>query len=212
MKESIKIFFTDTIGRLIDYFILNVVFIITCLPVITIGTSCTAMYYVMFHIMEEEDLHLLRKYFKTWKECFGKSTLVWVLSLIVYFLLYLAVSFLAGRAMNTMTIFFYAMILILFFFISSMLIYYFSLHARFENTISVTLKNACILMISNLPVSFLCFVIMIIPPFIFFMTSFQVAMIISSFILLFGFALQARLQSHLLLPIYKTLTPEEGIE
>ncbi|MGN0290913.1 MAG: DUF624 domain-containing protein, partial [Lachnospiraceae bacterium] len=35
----------STLGKLTDSLILNILFVISCLPVITIGISCTALYY-----------------------------------------------------------------------------------------------------------------------------------------------------------------------
>ena len=45
-KISIEHPFFEFMGSLGDWMILNVLFVVTCLPVITIGTSLTAIYQV----------------------------------------------------------------------------------------------------------------------------------------------------------------------
>lgn len=193
------------IGTVIDYFCLNIIFILTSLPVITIGASCSALYYTIFHIMDEEDSHLIRKYWKTWKSGFIKNTVIWILGLASYILLYMTFQTLVYQEYNAIILVAYAIVFIALYLVSTILIYYFSLHARFENTIGNTLKNALILALSHLPVSILCFAILILPIVLLIMEP-SLLTPLSCFMVLFGFAVQCRLQSIMIFPLYKGLS------
>lgn len=88
MKEKLKdlwgldsplLSFFEKIGWV---FLLNVLFIVTSIPVVTIGASATAMYTVLFKLIDEREFSLIKDYFRAWKEGFGKSTVVWMIVLV----------------------------------------------------------------------------------------------------------------------------------
>lgn len=205
MKKFFNLSITDILGKIIDYFCLNIIFILTSLPIITIGASCSALYYTIFHIMDEEDSHLIKKYWKAWKSSFLKNTVVWTIGLISYVILYMIFQTLVYQEYSMVILMAYAFLIIALYLISTILIYYFSLHARFENTIGNTLKNALILAVSHLPVSLFCVVIILLPILLLVMEP-SLLPVISCFMVLFGFAVQCRLQSILIFPLYKGLS------
>ncbi len=203
MKESIKYYLTDGIGRLVDFFFLNLVFLITCIPIITIGASCNAMYYVMFHVIDEEDSHLIKKYFKAWKDSFIKCTPIWILALILFFIGYQCLYILGYMELGAAAILLYSVQMIAFYLICTMLIYYFSLHARFDNTIRKTLWNAFYLALRNLPINVPCFCILMAPIILIFVMP-SISYLILGFMIIIGFALQFYFQSKILFKLYLT--------
>ena len=68
-------------------FFLNILFVVTSLPVITIGASATAMYTVFFKIIDEREFSFFKDYFRAWTGNFVKSTIVWLLMLVVMVIL-----------------------------------------------------------------------------------------------------------------------------
>jgi len=74
--------------KLIYVFILNILFIMTSIPIFTIGTSCTAMNSVYNKIINEKDFSVLGDYFKSFKINFIKSTIVWIIGLVLGFIIY----------------------------------------------------------------------------------------------------------------------------
>lgn len=74
--------------KLLYVFILNFVFIVTCLPVFTAGASMTAMNSVFMKIINERDFSVFGDYFRSFKENFVKATLVWVAALAAGFIIY----------------------------------------------------------------------------------------------------------------------------
>lgn len=70
-------------GRICDLILLNFAFLLCCLPVFTIGTAVSALYTVTFRMMREEDNHILRQYFRAFRDNFRQATPVWLILLIV---------------------------------------------------------------------------------------------------------------------------------
>ena len=71
--------------------ILNIMFVITCIPVITIGASMTAMNSVFMKIINERDVSIVKDYFGALKENFIKSTIIWIPSLVIIVIMYIDV-------------------------------------------------------------------------------------------------------------------------
>ena len=69
-------------GRICDLVLLNFAFLLCCLPVFTIGTAVSALYTVTFRMMREEDSHILRQYFRSFRENFRQATPVFLILLI----------------------------------------------------------------------------------------------------------------------------------
>ncbi|MDO5402745.1 MAG: YesL family protein [Eubacteriales bacterium] len=76
--------FTIVLNRIVDVVVLNMVFLLTCIPVITIGASLTSMYGVTLKWVNHEEPYVVRTYFKIWKESFVQSTICWMLEALVF--------------------------------------------------------------------------------------------------------------------------------
>lgn len=77
-------------GFLGDLVCINLLFIATSVPVVTIGASVTAMNSVCYKLKEKRDNGLVRDYLRAFVENFKKSTVLWILFLV----------FLAGCVLN----------------------------------------------------------------------------------------------------------------
>lgn len=73
-------FFTF-MGKVADVMILNLLFIITSIPTITIGTSLTALYSVSLKQSSGTSSYIAKEYFFAWKTNFKQSTIMWIFSL-----------------------------------------------------------------------------------------------------------------------------------
>lgn len=69
------------LGKLADLMILNVVFLICCLPIVTIGASLTALNYVSLKMAEGEEGYIVKSFFKSFRQNFVQSTLMWLITL-----------------------------------------------------------------------------------------------------------------------------------
>ncbi len=137
------------ISRITDLILLNILFIITCLPVITIGPSLAALYTLCFQLMREEYSGITKAYFRAFKNNFKQATVLWLLLLIVILpaLYYFLIIFRMESLLR------YSSILFLLISLAGLMTgsYLFPWISQFENTISQSLQNALILSISRLP-------------------------------------------------------------
>ena len=58
--------------------VLNVLWVLCSLPVVTIGPSTAALYQVLGKVIQGEDSHTARKFFAAWRENFKCALLVWL--------------------------------------------------------------------------------------------------------------------------------------
>lgn len=70
-------------------FLLNILFLITSIPVITMGASVTAMYTVLNKIIEEREFSFFKDYFRSFGENFLQSTIMWLLMLVITGIMFL---------------------------------------------------------------------------------------------------------------------------
>lgn len=65
-------------GRVADMFLLSVVWTVCSLPVVTIGASTSALYYVTLKMARNHDGYLVRSYLKAFRENLGQATILWL--------------------------------------------------------------------------------------------------------------------------------------
>ena len=145
-------------GRLGDLVFLNLVFLLTCLPLFTIGAANAALYTVVFAMDTEREGKLLPTYFRAFRENFRQGTSVWLIlalfgaASILNMTLSSGMDGIGGRIL----LLFSLLVLILLIFVFS---YGFPLMSRFLNTTGNTLKNALLLSVAHLPRSLVLAVI-----------------------------------------------------
>lgn len=69
-------------GRIGDIMILNVIFLLTCIPVFTIGAASTALYTVCFRFGTDSEAGVIKSYFTAFRDNLKQSTLVWLIILV----------------------------------------------------------------------------------------------------------------------------------
>ena len=72
------------ISKIFDLVILNLIFILFSIPVITMGASLCGMYYVSLKIVRGEDPYIWKNFFKAFRQNFKQGTLVWILLLLIF--------------------------------------------------------------------------------------------------------------------------------
>ena len=60
--------FMQAMSRVADLIILNVIYLVTCLPVVTIGAAGTAMYTVCFRLGTDREGSLVKGYFRAFRD------------------------------------------------------------------------------------------------------------------------------------------------
>ena len=148
------------LGKMGDMICLNVMWVICCIPIITIGASTVALYTVMLKMVKNEEGYIFRGFLKAFKTNFKQSTIIWIILLLLGILW--TVDFrVAGVIPGMAGIVLRALFLTLGFVLLSVTIYIFPLTARYENSIKGTFKNALILTVAKLPYTFLMVAIVV---------------------------------------------------
>lgn len=156
--------FFSILNRIADIIILNVLWFICCIPVVTIGASTTALLYVTMKILNGEDAYVAKKFFKSFKENFLQSTVIWIIMLVIGIVLFCNFIFLPGMNVSNSvyTLFFSASCLSTLIY-AMILMYLFPLQAKLENKIKDTFKNAVLLSFRHLPTTILLLLLVIVP-------------------------------------------------
>ncbi|MBU5482597.1 YesL family protein [Blautia sp. MSJ-19] len=170
---------------LFDFVILNVLFLITCIPVVTIGPAISALYTVTLREVRNEQGYIIRSYFAAFKENFKHSFLLSVLYTIVGAILLYNLAFWAQMKTAVGSAFLIIIAACTLLYVISLL-YVFALSARFENTIKRTVKNSLLIALAS-PVQTL--MILLIAVIGFALTS--VSPLFRVFLVIFGFAFLA---------------------
>lgn len=170
---------------------LNILWLVCCLPVFTIGASTTALFYVTLKVAKNEEGSLTKAFFHSFKENFRQSTIIWLILLAVGIILgFDSYIFYHMRFENAFWTVATAVFLVAVVAYAIILMYIFPLLARFDNTIRAMFKNAIMLGMRFL----LCTAVMAVIYFV------MVFVIINVFtpIIIFGEGLCALLCSYLL--------------
>lgn len=147
------------LGRITDYLILTLLWVICSIPIFTIGASTTAMFYTSFKILDDEDSYVTRCFFKSFKENFKQSTLLWLLALVVGIFLIVDILFyynLDAGTMRFIGLVAFALLLVLY---TITMLYLFPYVSRFYCSFKQSIKVSLLLGIRHLPTTIFLVVI-----------------------------------------------------
>lgn len=155
------------LNKLGDLLWLNVLTLICCIPIITIGPSLTAMHYIALKIARNEEGYITRDFFKSFKQNFKQGTIIWLIMLFVIVVLlgdFYIINF-SGLEFNGIirSVLMAVALLVMF---TSMFV--FPVLAKFENTVFNIIKNAFLIGIAQLPKTILMMILNVIPVALFF--------------------------------------------
>ena len=141
--------FMEIFGRITDLILLNILFLITCLPIFTIGAATAALYTMCFRLMREEYSGIIKPYFKAFKDNFKAATAAWGIVVVaaVPALYYLSRTIQMEGMLRYSSLLFLLILAVVLMAAS----YGFPWISQFENTAVQSLKNGLILSISRLP-------------------------------------------------------------
>lgn len=129
-----------------DLLLVNLLFVVCSLPVVTIGASATAMYYVLGRIRRQEGT-VTKDFFRSFRENFRQATLYWGVLLLVALALYWNFRLISGWTGTLYSVMMVSLILVSWFAVSwGSLV--FPLLSRFDSTSAVTARNAGILVLA----------------------------------------------------------------
>lgn len=195
----------NMLTKLANLMILNFLTLLCCIPIVTAGAAFTALYYVTIKMARGDDPYIVKSYFKSFKENFKQSTILWLIMLVVIIIIAMDWKIVLNGGMNDMV---GRVMKIMLFVVTLFLVltglYIFPVLSRFENSVKNTIKNAFLMSILNLPKSVLIVILHFLPIGIVLISA---SLLPVSFLL--GIPLVAYMCSILYVKIFKRFEPEE---
>lgn len=196
------------LARIVRYiwnlFVLNICFILCCLPVITIGAAISAMYAVFLNDFRESGV--LRKFIGAFAENFKQATVIWLIFMALAAVLaanwyYLLTYSLGG---NGLLLAVAAVVSVLYL---SVVSFAFALQAKYENSPLQTMKNALILSIGKFFSGVLMSFVNLFPV-IMFVVDLDVFVNVVAIWIPLGFALQIQINALIVRRVFRKLQPQ----
>lgn len=194
--------FSRVLNRLTELILLNFIFILTCLPILTIGASVTALYSTALKMARNEEGYIFQGYFKDFAANFKQATAFWLIELLLYFQLHVlsvAAAVNGGYMIQIYTVITWVLGILY----SIYFLFVFPLTATFQNTFFRIAKNAFVMIISHLPWVLAAYLIVAIPLAVSFGINTKILQFAMLFWILIGFALVTFLSSFCLNRIFE---------
>ncbi len=203
--------FMQFLTKVGDMILVNAMFLICSVPIVTMGAALTAMHKVTQRIVEDTDRGVFRSFFEAFRQNFVQATICWVVMLL--FLagmggnILLVMTFLAGNSAKIA----YWIIGVVVCVILAVGAYLFPLIARYENTLRAQVMNAAILLVVKLPKTVVLVLLNALP---FIILSLSLETFFSTFVywLFIGFGFASYLTGYLLMPVFKEMEHPGGPE
>lgn len=196
---------------LLDQFLLNLLYFVFCVPIITIGAATAALYKVQFDIRAGEHPSVFSAFYHGFISNFKQGT-------VTFLFLAVAGMFIAASVFAAMTvgIFGYMLtrvvILIVGFLFISVWGWVFPLISKFEYSALGTLRNAYLLSVQSLPTSLVIIVVNLFVPLLFFSLPEGLLGIYLFWIMFFHAAVASMINCRMIWKALKKYMPEEEKE
>lgn len=135
-------------GKVFDMMVLTVLWVVTSLPVVTIGASTTALYYVGMKLARDEEGYIIKDFFRSFKENFRQATAAWaiLLALGIFFAVDLTWYYQFKSGVGVMIFFMFVILTALYIMV---LTYAFPLLARCRTSVKQIFLMAFVMSVKN---------------------------------------------------------------
>ena len=207
--EGLLFQITERIGNLI---LLNLLYLIFCIPIVTIGPATAALRYVTLKYAANDEDRVWAPFIHSFKQNFKQGIVVGLLTtglgiILAYsfYLIYQIVS--VGTAFNKFILVMVSLACVLYLMATA---YIYPLLARYNNSIRQMLRTALILAIRHLPAT-ICVTILSAAPILMLMYTPLTFMLSLTFYFFIGFSTIAFFQDKLIVRIFWQYTPREEV-
>lgn len=151
------------LNKVCDLVLLSLVYVICCIPIITIGPATTALYYATVKVIRRERGYMFKEFFRSFKMNFKSGAFLTILFLIAFYILYVDHNYAAAMTESNqqlafiMSCLFNAISIILLL----TLLYAFPVLSRFSVKGFQLLKTSFFMSIRHLPSTILVAVIVV---------------------------------------------------
>lgn len=193
--------FFSLFTKLADLILLNFIFLLTCLPIVTIGASCMALYQVSASMADKRESYILHSFLAEWKKNFKQGTMVWAVCAFLLFLCQINLSILPSMAPGFAKIFLVCFQFVTMFILYGTALYSFSMPPIYRPAFGSMLKNALVLLFKYLPYTLLCLCIHALPFTVSLLVPKWAGLVLSIFMTV-GFSAIAYIQSLVLIHVF----------
>ena len=184
---------------------LNIIFLLTSLPIVTIGASITAMNSVCFKLREKRVGYIVDDYFNAFRGNFKNSIITWIVFLCYLVTLVMAIN---SRALNQGTI---IMLGIASSMVLTVVIYALAMFARFDNGLLDTIVKASLIGVVGIPYIIVIMLMMIALTMATFTTYLTMFIALPMWIL-FGFSTVGYISAVFYLRVFRRFTDNKYLE
>ena len=195
------------LSHLPDLILLNLLWILCAIPLVTAGAATVALHAVLQQYAEGTENGIIRPFFRAFRSNFKQSTRLWLPLMALLGLLLLDFLFLMENALGAQLLL-WIPFLIIGAIVAVLISYAFPLMARYENNTKTIISNAfllfalhffpslAVLLLNGLP-----WLLLLLLPEVFLHTA--------ALWLVIGFSLMAYIAEHIQLPIFKKYDPQQ---
>lgn len=181
-------------SRAADLVILNILWLVCSIPIITIGASTTAMYSVLLKMVRNEENYLVSSFFGAFKENLKQALGIWMAILLAAIVLYFDFYYSAHAAWEGARLLLIPLGIAAFL-LAALQAYVFPVLAYFINDSKKAVKNSLLMGIAYLPYTIVLLFVNLCPVLVLFMGNPAAAAFGDAVI---GFALAAFVNAHIL--------------
>lgn len=192
------------LSRVGDLILLNVLFLLCSLPVITFGASLAALHKVSQDIAFDIDAGVVKPFFKAFAANFRQATVVWLVEIVIIVSLLCDLLLISTYFQGTPATVMYALLAVLAVLVVCVITYLIPLLVRYENSLKQHLSNAVVLWIIKLPKTVILVLLNLLPVLILLLSA-QVFVQTLIFWVVIGFSFVSYIQSTILKSVFGEL-------
>lgn len=153
------------LNKIADLVILNLLWLVCCIPVVTAGAATTAFAYELLRIARDEESYVFTGFFRQFKENFKQATIVWLVYLLIGAVVYFDIRALGLMELSVKPVLIMVLYMIAFLTLASMF-YAFPVMAFFRNSTKKVFRNSLLMAVAHLPWTLLIILINLCPVFL----------------------------------------------
>lgn len=155
------------LGKMADLMFLNILALICCIPIVTIGASWTALYYMALKIVRDEEVYIARDFFKSFRQNFRQATVIWLLQIVVSVILGMDFYLMYGGSTDAeFPLILQVLLLAVTLLVVITFMFVYPVLSKFDNNLKNTLKNSFLMGLLQLPKVLIMVVLWLAPPLI----------------------------------------------
>lgn len=200
--------FNTFMSKVFNIIWLNILWIVCCIPVITIGASTSALYYMTLKMARDKDSEITAGFFNGFKMNFKQSipaTLIFIAAVAVLVVDYHVL----GRSEQNGASIMYGICLTIGIFVACIFGYVFPVMSYFENTVKNIFINSAKIAATHILQTIAMFVLNILP-LAWFLISPSTIIYFFWIWVVFGFSLTAYINSYMLMNIFEKLAERQA--